>query len=104
MQHPGSFLHPSCDGSETKQDPSDSQTSNAGARYLASTSLVWPWPTNGRLGLSALPLQYPHQVRACCSSRKSATVGGQRSALLLTRELVAWMIIGKRFTEELRSS
>jgi hypothetical protein len=89
MQHPGSSLHATCDGSETKQDLSDSQTLNAGARYLASTSLLWPWPTNGRLGLSALSLQRPHQVRACCSSGEFADVGGQRSALLLTRELVA---------------
>ena len=37
----------------------------------ASTSLLWPWPTNQRLGLSALRLQRPHQVRACCSSRNS---------------------------------
>jgi len=43
MQHPGLFLHTtSCDGSETRQDPADSQTLNAGARYVLAPHYFGP--------------------------------------------------------------
>jgi hypothetical protein len=90
MQHPGSFLHAtSCDGSETRQDPTDSRRLNAGARYVLAPHYFGP----GRpmAGSACLPFVCNVLIRF---ERVAvvATVGGQRSALLLTRELVAWIV------------